>query len=181
MCGIIAYVGNVDRKLIGRIAEESSVRGLHSFASYYKPRIGMAHCRYSTSGIDHQPLVLQNTLLKCDAFCFNGVISMRTKKEMERAWNIKMDTDNDGEIILRLTRNTDEILDFIKVIPCSFAGVFIFGDTLIAVRNTHRPLWYLEQKGTVVVASTRDIFKRAGIDPSKVKQLEPLKIYKWKA
>ncbi len=176
MCGIIGYVGEIDDELLARLEHESKVRGLHTFYGYYSKRIGIAHCRYSTSGEDPQPIQMDDGLI----FCFNGVIDMRTKKEMEKAWGIKMATDNDGEIILQLAKTPQQSLEFLKHNPCSFAGLWQYGGTLVAIRNAHRPLWCWDDGKVVILVSTADILKRSGLSLQHAYLLNPLEIYKWK-
>jgi len=121
MCGVIGY-WTYDPKpeadaAFKRLFSESAVRGLHAFGLYqrYSETIrafhhdmvfdwklpAIAHARYSTSGdwknhSNNQPLALSDFVL-----VFNGVISMGTRKEMEQAFHVELETENDGEIFLR--------------------------------------------------------------------------------
>ena len=131
------------------------------------------HNRYSTSGdhMDHnnnQPIHSNNISL-----VFNGVLDMRTKQEIEEDYNIKMQTENDGEIIIqKCGNNIDKIKKFVKTTNGSFAGLFLLNDTMIAIRNKNRPLWKLEHLNAVYYASTKDIFKRINknFNPSQLKE-----------
>jgi glutamine phosphoribosylpyrophosphate amidotransferase len=177
MCGVIAYVGTPDESLLEKLVYESYVRGTHNKGEYRtnkhsKVGCGIIHTRYCTSGETNQPLVIGSK-----ALAFNGVIDMGTKKEIEKRWVIKMSTDNDGEIILRTCKTPKEVRDFISEITCSFAGVMIMENKLIALRNKYRPLWMSKVGKTIYIASTKDIFMRSGI--KKCAELEPLKIYQW--
>src|SRR5690606_9588763 len=134
------------------------------------------HTRYCTSGKTNQPLTIKGNVL-----AFNGVIHMGTKKEMEKEFRIKMQTDNDGEIILQRCKTPEDVLDFISFNNCSFAGVMMFGSRFVAMRNMYRPLWHAYVKGGSIIASTEDILKRAGVVKvaKKVEELKPLTLYEW--
>ena len=126
----------------------------------------IGHNRYSTSGDwknenNNQPLELNRMFL-----VFNGVIDMGTKKEMEKKHNIKMKTNNDGEIFLHYLDKM-EPLKIVDKLKCSFAGLFIKDNEIYCLRNNHRPLWRVVINKSVFVASTKDIFKRSGYDNAK--------------
>jgi glutamine phosphoribosylpyrophosphate amidotransferase len=186
MCGVIGYIGHdVDQTLLDRLIYESEIRGIHDsrhwsernkVLSKYKGKynmLGIHHTRYSTSGKTSQPLVVDGKVL-----AFNGVIHMGTKKEMEKEFKIKMSSDNDGEILLQKCSTPERVLDFISFNKCSFAGVMLFGSRFVAMRNECRPLWMHKTSNEVIIASTRDIFIRAGVSKN-LTQLDPLKIYEW--
>jgi glucosamine 6-phosphate synthetase-like amidotransferase/phosphosugar isomerase protein len=109
---------------------------------------------------------------------FNGVLDMRTKAEMETYYGITMETDNDGEIVLKLCgSNTQKIQEYVQKTMGSFAGLILTQDNvMLAIRNRNRPLWMLKHDSAIFYASTRDIFKRVNryFDPE---QLEPYKVY----
>lgn len=172
MCGIVAYVGKPDPALIRKLVFEASVRGLHHEGSRVVENAGIYHTRYCTSGETPQPLHYAGRWL-----AFNGVIDMGTKEEMEQRYMISMDTDNDGELFLQLCNSDEDILEFINNPKRTFAGVLLLKDRLIAVRNHGRPLWLHISPGYIIIASTRDIFERAGIDVCY--PLEPMKVYTW--
>lgn len=195
MCGVIGYVppdgpmpdtGELFH-MFWRLFSESRIRGMHAYGiaspgfvfrshdfdevwKHFDPtKPTIAHCRYSTSGDwrrpeNNQPIVVGNL-----ALAFNGVIHMGTREEFERDFDVKCETDNDGEILLRkLNHRLDRdhrarvAADFIATITGSFAGVWLDGDKLYAGRNERRPLWTATLGGTTWYASTRDIFLRAG-------------------
>ena len=201
MCGVIGYSCDKPEKkhfdILYSLVYQSKIRGLHSFGfSYYKNglitkkyhsidqvKLPFAnkiiyHNRYSTSGDyknheNNQPIALEDI-----ALVFNGVLDMRKKKEIEKSYNIKMQTDNDGEIIIRLC-NLDKysIQHFVSNTNGSFAGMFLTkNNELFAIRNKNRPLWILKYEGATFYASTRDIFIRVNnlFEPT---QLKPNKIY----
>lgn len=137
------------------------------------------HNRYSTSGDykDHnnnQPVVINQT----EALVFNGVISQATKEENQEKYKMELTTDNDGEIFLR-QENKEE---FLRKMKGSFAGLWVDKGEIYFARNSRRPLYfYIRGKG-VFVASTKNIFERAGVlDLENVIEVEPLRIYKLRA
>mgnify|MGYP003132745107 CR=1 FL=1 len=200
MCGVVGFSCNnateENYNILYDLITQSKIRGLHSFGySYYNDKIItkkhhqlkevilpkaskiIYHNRYSTSGdyMDHnnnQPLQLDNISL-----VFNGVLDMRTKQEIEENYNIKMQTENDGEIILQKCKyNIEEIKKFVETTNGSFAGLFLLNNKMIAIRNKNRPMWRLEHLNAVYYASTKDIFKR--VDKNfKPKQLKENIIY----
>lgn len=120
----------------------------------------IGHNRYSTSGdwLNHnnnQPIITEEN----NGLVFNGVIDMREKIEWENEYQIKFNTENDGEILLRL--GLDNPIDFINRKKCTFAGAILTNDDrLIVMRNKMRPAWILEHLGAKFVVSTKDIFYR---------------------
>lgn len=170
MCGIVGYVGVVNPELVERLVEESKVRGLHHLGSFKVKGAGIYHTRYCTSGKDHQPIT-DNKI----GLVMNGVIDMGTKKEMESKFKIKMLTDNDAELLFHFP-----FLDLIQLVPnASIAGIMLSNKKLVAFRNKKRPLWMIEKGKSVLLASTQDIFRRAGAEWKKAKQLEPNRTYSW--
>lgn len=187
MCGVIGYSPGayVDHDaaatLFERILMESRVRGLHSvgvahpgrlvrshtvsdvIAAFDPRRPAVAHCRFSTSGdwrvlSNCQPIVVGEMSL-----AFNGVIHMGTKTEFEKEFDVVCESDNDGEIFLRLLERGIDAQTLLSTMSGSFAGVWLVDDVLHAARNSRRPLWMSKAHGAVWFASTRDIFKRAGV------------------
>jgi len=209
MCGIVGYISSKpcekDRFKIFKLIKQSRIRGLHSFGLSYvkngeihtskyfqnefsKIQIPLSnalifHNRYSTSGDfrDHknnQPIQIGDTTM-----VFNGVIDMRTKSEMEIAWGVKIDSDNDGEILLRKSEcNPESILQIIKE-HGSYSGLIIKSIKndirLYAMTNGYRPLWILQDQDAIFFASTKDIFIRALGDVAPV-PIKSNKLLQWK-
>lgn len=201
MCGVVGYSCSNPKKehyeILQAIIRQSKIRGLHSFGfSFYDQEVVtikyhdldkvefppankiIYHNRYSTSGDyknhdNNQPIAIGNISL-----VFNGVLDMRTKQEMEEHYKIDMETDNDGEILLRLCgSDPNKIQEYVQNTTGSFAGLILTQDnTMYAIRNKNRPLWVLNHSGAIFYASTRDIFKR--VDSSfEPQELEPNKVY----
>lgn len=187
MCGIVGFhTKNKDENdafRMFKLVRQSRIRGLHSFGfSWYEngkiqtekyfqnefknikipdSNTIIFHNRYSTSGDfrDHknnQPIHIGDLSL-----AFNGVIDMRTKKEMEDHYRIRMQTDNDGEVVLKVSNGEPiEMMKFVKN-KGSFSGILLQGGDLYAFTNGRRPLHKLVIGESTFIASTKDIFIRA--------------------
>ncbi len=193
MCSIIGWNGKFEADVVEKLCYNSRIRGLHSFGYSYvtqdheintlkfldyneflnslkdaQPNKFIAHFRYSTSGDykdsnNNQPITRDSI-----SMVFNGVLDMRTKSEMEEAYCTKLSTDNDGELaIIHKLESEDSFINFVK--NKSFAGAFLdsLGDIKI-FRNINRPSHIGDYNGTRVLASTKDILKRAGINNTKI-------------
>lgn len=199
MCAVIGFVGKGGRSASEKLQalfEQSRIRGLHAFgvatpatcrrfldfesaskflrgvASKPKPLRLIAHCRYSTSGDwreqeNNQPLSIGGATL-----AFNGVIHMGTAAQWGKLYGFKAATDNDGEIFLRKVLNGEDWARWVREGPFSFAGLMLHRGNVIALRNNRRPLWYLKERRNCFIASTRDIFRRAGCGDSPI-EVEP--------
>lgn len=197
MCGVIGYSSNNPsenhRVMLRRLFFESRVRGLHAFGFSFWDGAGVVtnrfarleeclaalpqvttrligHCRYSTSGDYRTPENNQPIHTGDVALAFNGVISMATKPEYERQYGRKYATDNDGEIFLDKYVRGDNWEKFVAGGRFSFAGVVLHRDTLVAIRNSRRPLYRCDEDDGVFYASTADVFRRAGFaaEPDQV-------------
>lgn len=179
------------RDLFRRLMEESRVRGVHAFGvcqdgelsrSHSLPPVVdqmdptrplVAHCRYSTSGDWRDLHNCQPIRVRHYALAFNGVIDMGTKQEMEKRWDVTLESDNDGEIFLRRLLSGQDAGEFVDEISGSFAGVWIDfrQNRMYAGRNARRPLWVAKQHSAVWYFSTRDIGLRAGIAREKIREV----------
>jgi glutamine phosphoribosylpyrophosphate amidotransferase len=211
MCGVIGYWPGPDCDLdlqgtmFERLMLESRVRGTHAFGicrdledrfdvlrSHSLPEIlnhfdpaatTIAHARFSTSGdwqtlSNNQPIVAGGR-----ALAFNGVIHMGTRAELETKYGVRLETENDGEVFLRLLESYGLIptgsdqgtgamesaeivaaLDIVNSLEGSFAGVWLRDGQLYAARNSRRPLWSGLYYGAIWFASTADIMMRAGFE-----------------
>jgi len=203
MCGIIGFYSpeptDEHFKLLQELILQSKIRGLHAFGTAYyndvgeiqvkktdclatewllesKPNMLIYHNRYSTSG-DYVNMNNNQPLLVGDmALAFNGVLSMDKKEVFEAKYNVKCNSDNDGEVFLQKIMEGEDIVEFLKQEKqCSFAGLFLREGRVYALRNNKRPLYWFKYRNAVFVVSTSDIVKRAlGYLPEG---LEPIKPY----
>lgn len=187
MCSIIGWNGNFNKELVIKLFNNSRIRGLHAFGYSYlkgeliktekfldynkflnsitdlKPNKFIAHFRYSTSGdyqnsINNQPIQINDLSL-----VFNGVLDMSGKIDMEKTYNVKLTTENDGEIaLLKMQISEEEFKILVK--NKSFAGIFLDKKGNIkAYRNSNRPCYIANYNDIKIIASTKDIFNRSGI------------------
>lgn len=204
MCGILgARIIATKNELIfcTRLMEELVIRGTHSYGicfnhknkyttiksllpKFYKflNKFDMInengfifHNRYSTSGDwnfmeNNQPITVNNI----GSIAMNGVLSMATKEEYEKKYNVKCESDNDAEIFLRKIEQGIEIEEFlIQEKECSFAGIFLMGDEIFGIRNNKRPLYYYESNNGKYITSTLDTIRRAGGNWRNSKMIKP--------
>jgi len=191
VCAVIGATEGYDQHKVLMLFKNSRIRGLHAFGYAFvkdgkvktrkyleyekflnsftreRPAEFIAHFRYSTSGdwktlSNNQPLEAEG-----NALVFNGTLDMRTKTEMEAAYNIKLNTENDGELVLR----AKDPWAFIKQDGRTFAGLLLGPNREITpMRNELRPLYssYDEQEEVTYYASTNDIMKRSGFKNAKL-------------
>lgn len=186
MCSIVGYDGEFKGGLVNQILKNSRIRGLHAFGySYFeneilkvfkfldykdfinhinktRPNRFIAHFRYSTSG-DYLKLNNNQPLVKNDiALAFNGVLDMGEKFEIEEKYNIKLETENDGELaLIKLNSSAENLIDFVK--NKTFAGIFLTKKGIRVLRNINRPAYKADFEGIKIIASTEDILTRSGI------------------
>lgn len=126
------------------------------------PELLIGHARYSTSGdwkdfANNQPVHINGI-----SMVFNGVITQASKKEYEKEFNKEYITENDGEIFSRKVLDGEDWVNFVSSGKFSFAGIFLRNGEAYAIRNKNRPLYKATCDGGAFIASTRDIFVRAG-------------------
>lgn len=199
MCAVLGFIcaePNLQAiNTLKRLFLESKIRGMHAYGfaavqngsivehksntlkplleNIDKPTMLIGHCRYSTSGdyknhANNQPLRHQNEWL-----VFNGVIDMRTKAQMEQAHGIKMQSENDGEIMLQ-AKNREMMLKS----GITFSGLTLESSRLAFFRNEGRPGYKATRYGATFIGSTADILRRCLLNPEP---LEPYKVYEWTA
>lgn len=171
---------------------QSSIRGLHSFgvsacrgearitdrhhslalsADTFADRcslwpVVLGHARYSTSG-DFRNLANAQPIERGGrSLVFNGVISMKTREEMEAEYGTRLVVDNDGELFLAALQDGADPVAWLERSRASFAGLWTEpSGAPMALRNDSRPLWLTQEvEGYVVVASTNDILRRSGLE-----------------
>jgi len=197
MCAIIGFISDnptaIAVETLKKVFIESKIRGMHAYGyaaiqdghlmeaksnglksllvSIDNPTRLIGHCRYSTSG-DYKNMNNNQPLRFGDEYMvFNGVIDMRTKQEMERAYSISMASDNDGEIMLqakdRLAMLRSEI---------TFSGLTLNSHALAFFRNEGRPGYKATRHGATYIASTADILRRCLLEPEP---LDPYEAHVW--
>lgn len=196
MCAILGFISpNPTPEAVNtlkRLFIESKVRGMHAYGfsalddqpvteksnllkplldKIRKPKALIGHCRYSTSGDyldmkNNQPLQYGD-----ESLVFNGVIDMGTKAEMEARHQIKMNCENDGEIMLQSSDREGLLATNI-----SFAGLTLSKDKITFMRNENRPAYMAKKHGAIYIGSTADILRRCLLNPEP---LEPFKVYEW--
>lgn len=206
MCGIlgVTFKQNTAKSLdfVLRLMKELKIRGHHCYGIgwydgiYYEsyrstkiedvvqmlvnknPSTFIFHNRYSTSG-DWQ--VMENNMPifveRIGAIAMNGVLSMNTKENNENIYNVKLDTENDAEIFLRLMERGEDLLDILKKYPqCSFAGLLLHIKGIVGLRNNKRPLYYYEDDDIKVLISTYDTIIRAGGKKENIRMVKPFEV-----
>tara|TARA_R100001443_G_scaffold83800_1_gene90513 strand:- start:1473 stop:2066 length:594 start_codon:yes stop_codon:yes gene_type:complete len=197
MCSIIGYKGRFKEYIVSTLLDESRLRGIHSFGYHTKngtkkfldytefkdsllsekPDLFIAHFRYSTSGDfklleNNQPLVSDGK-----AMVFNGVISQKTKSEMEYEFQTKLPSDNDGWILYDYFNSRN--FELPQGSSFAFIGLDFKSDIkLTAIRNELRPMWKFESENYVILTSTKDILVRSGIKQC-ISPLKKNKVYGW--
>lgn len=154
--GLVTYKGNSLEELEGTL---DTIYAKHLIMAL------VGHTRYSTSGDwkkpeNNQPIHLYEGNREI-SLAFNGVISMKTREEYSREYGRQYATENDGEIFARKVLEGEQWEAFVRDGSFSFAGCFLHGGELWALRNSNRPLWYWKNHNHVLFASTKDIFRRA--------------------
>lgn len=197
MCSVIGHVGRYDTDLLNDLFDASRIRGLHAFGYAYhdngiqhhrfldynqfkesihstRPDKFVAHFRYSTSG-DHSELRNNQPLIRNNqALVFNGVIDQGGRDEMMTRHQIDMPTDNDGWVLF--ARYNDK--SWLRTTQASFAMLVMDHDTIVALRNRKRPLYWHQSPDRIVIGSTQDIMLRSGLTGSKA--VTPNKLHTWR-
>jgi len=124
----------------------------------------LAHTRYSTSDLKfNQPLGDDHF-----AIAHNGVVSQEPKARWKKLYGYSCDTGNDSELLLQALKHKHSPLE--KFPDCSAAVIELHSTKQIrAYRNGKRPLYFAFRSNGVVITSTADIGKRAGL-----KEMVPL-------
>jgi glutamine phosphoribosylpyrophosphate amidotransferase len=197
MCAIIGFISDnptaIAVETLKKVFIESKIRGMHAYGyaaiqdgvlmqhksnglkslltTINNPTRLIGHCRYSTSG-DYKDMNNNQPLRFGDEYLvFNGVIDMRTKAEMEAAYKIKMQSDNDGEIMLQAENRIEMLKSGI-----TFSGLTLKSHALAFFRNEGRPAYKATRHGATYIASTADILRRCLLEPEP---LNPYEAYVW--
>jgi len=130
----------------------------------------IGHIRYSTSDLNYnQPFSSADI-----SIVHNGVISQEHPSTWQQTYNLKTETANDSELILRCLEHGGQPLN--KFENASMAVCVLFADkTLIGFRNEARPLYYYTDEKITIFTSTENIAWRAGF--IRATKTEMYKIY----
>lgn len=114
----------------------------------------IGHCRYSTSDLLYnQPIANEE-----HSIVHNGVITQELAENWDKLFNYKCETKNDSELVLHSDSPLEEYQD------ASMAVCELTSDKkLLAYRNGKRPLYLTSLSNGVIITSTADIPKRAGV------------------
>lgn len=114
----------------------------------------IGHCRYSTSDLLYnQPIANEE-----HSVVHNGVITQELPENWKRLFNYECETKNDSELVLHSDSPLEEYED------ASMAVCELTNDKkLLAYRNGKRPLYLTSLVNGVIITSTADIPRRAGI------------------
>jgi glutamine phosphoribosylpyrophosphate amidotransferase len=114
----------------------------------------IGHCRYSTSDLLYNQPIANDE----HSIVHNGVITQELAENWDKIFNYKCETKNDSELVLHSESPLEEYLD------ASMAVCELTSDKkLLAYRNGKRPLYLTSLTNGVIITSTADIPKRAGI------------------
>lgn len=138
----------------------------------------IAHTRYSTSGIDHNQPIAD---IECSVV-MNGVITQSDPDNWMNEFNFDPVGTNDTEILhnaLMMNSNPFDIKSH-RTNP-SMAVCYLMSGKVYAFRNGSRPGYIIYTDESIIVASTREIIKRAYRSSCRegytgsIERIEPLK------
>lgn len=183
-----------DIQLVRNLFHESRIRGKHATGvTYYKEGVlntikepipadefiakhnprewidsdeitFIGHCRYSTSDLNYNQPIADDAL----SLVHNGVISQELPSNWKDSYGIECETKNDSELLFH-TLKQGHSPEYWK--DASISAIWLTEDgTMRYNRNGKRPLWVFENDRYTILASTRDIMKRAGLihEPRRV-------------
>lgn len=124
------------------------------------PTTVIAHVRYCTSGEEYpQPIATDDM-----SIVHNGVVTQADVSQWTEQFNFNdFTTTNDTELLLKSLIFGNDPLD--QFPEASIAAISLNSNGVISFfRNGKRPVWYSNQQYGTVIASTKDILSRCGID-----------------
>ncbi len=192
MCAIIGAVIRApsanDFQLLKRVFHESKIRGMHAtgisyvkngkifteklpvpadqfpfkFSEYVNEDGNLylvGHCRYSTSDLEYNQPIANDNL----SVVHNGVITQELPENWESLYGYKCDTKNDTELLLHTIEADISPLE--RWQDASLSVCVLSVDRKLKVfRNGKRPNYLTFIPNGVIITSTKDIPKRAGIE-----------------
>lgn len=191
MCGVIGVSINqptdADLQTIRNLFFESRIRGRHAtgvsylkegrlitikepipadeFLQRHNPKDWVdgdsirviGHCRYSTSDLQYNQPIADEEL----SVVHNGVISQELPENWSKLYGIECETKNDTELLFH-TLKEGKTPEYWSESSISTIWLTRNGE-LNYTRNGKRPMWITEHERGVIITSTKDIAKRAGI------------------
>jgi len=194
MCAIVGAIllapSKEDLLLLHRVFHESKIRGLHAtgvayiknddvhiikkpvpadefpydFSSYVNEDGNLyliGHCRYSTSDLQYNQPIGNNG----HAIVHNGVITQELPEKWKELYGYDCETKNDSELI----QHSNEPLTEFSHMSMAVCELTSRPKELVAYRNGKRPLYLTSLVNGVLITSTADIPKRAGVRIPAVK------------
>lgn len=114
----------------------------------------IGHCRYSTSDLLYNQPIANET----HSIVHNGVITQELPENWSKIFHYPCETKNDSELVLHSDNALGEYPDASMAV-CELS----IKKQLVAFRNGKRPLYLTSLANGVIITSTADIPKRAGI------------------
>src|SRR5690606_27463593 len=132
--------------------------------------LAIGHLRYSTSDLQYN----QPNSTPVRSLVHNGVVTQEPYDQWEDLFGVKCETRNDSEIFLRLMERGVHPLSLVNTSQACIAMETIGGKQRMSWwRNEQRPLYYVELSDLFVVASTKDIIKRALGNVGEIRECVP--------
>lgn len=128
----------------------------------------IGHCRYSTSDIEYNQPIFNET----KSIVHNGVITQEPPERWNQLFSINCSGKNDSELLL----HTDNPLRTWE--DSSLSVCELYSDKVLKFySNDKRPLWFTKTEESVIVVSTLDIGKRSGLD--SLEAVIPMRYYEF--
>jgi glutamine phosphoribosylpyrophosphate amidotransferase len=196
MCAVIGTVlenpSLKDFEMLKRVFLESKIRGMHAtglsyvkansivtqklpvaadkfpfdFESYLNEDGNLylvGHCRYSTSDLEYNQPISNDAL----SVVHNGVITQELPEKWKELYGYDCETKNDTELLLHTIQEDVSPLGRWKDASLSVC-VLSREKNLKVFRNGKRPLYLTSLENGVIITSTADIPKRAGITSQSI-------------
>lgn len=192
MCAIIGAVVKQptanDFQLLKRVFLESKIRGMHAtgisyvkngeiiteklpvpanqfpfkFSEYVNEDGNLylvGHCRYSTSDLEYNQPISNSDI----SVVHNGVVSQELPEHWKELYGYDCETKNDTELLLHTIE--EQVSPLERWQDASLSVCVLSKDKTVKVfRNGKRPNYLTLIPNGVIITSTEDISKRAGID-----------------
>lgn len=127
----------------------------------------IGHCRYSTSDLEYNQPIYNNTL----SVVHNGVISQELSHNWKRLYGYDTTTRNDSELLLHTIEAGKE--PFKEWEDSSIAAIELhLSRKLVYYRNGKRPIYHSILENGIIVTSTSDIMARASKGAIQAKAVE---------